>query len=81
MLYGMYQMRDTKSGYLAPTLDINDAVAIRNFDTMIRKTDDVIHFHKEDFILYKFGEYDSETGVCKLFAQKEIICEGCDLGA
>lgn len=79
MVYGLYAMRDIKIGFLSPTVDVNDATAVRNFDTMIRKSSDVLHFHKEDFELYKIGSYDTDSGIVTPLDIRELVFEGKDV--
>ena len=63
MIYGLYAMRDIRTGFLSPALDLSDASAIRNFEHAVAHNDDSLFFsHPEDYSLYKVGEYDSNTG-------------------
>ena len=76
MKFGMYVLRDQKAGFLSPSVDVSDASAVRNFDTAVRKSNDIMHFHKEDFDLFKIGEYDSDSGIVKAFDAPEFIING-----
>lgn len=78
MLYGVYVVRDIKSTFMTPTVDINDNVAVRNFAHAIQTSGTVISSHKEDFELYKVGIYDNETGFIDKFDVRELIAEGKD---
>lgn len=62
MIFGVYVVRDLKTGFMTPTFDINDQAAIRNFKYAVGKTDSLMHVCKSDFDLFKIGDYDSETG-------------------
>lgn len=63
MIYGLYAMRDIRTGFLSPVLDMSDASAIRNFEHAVEHNDDSLFFsHPEDYSLFKVGEYDSNTG-------------------
>ena len=75
MKYGIYVLRDIKTGYLGLTLDQNDAAAMRNFEHAMSKTDSLMNSHPEDFSLYCLGVYDSETGDIKAI-DKRLIMEG-----
>lgn len=61
MKYGVYCIRDLKSGWLSPTVDINDQVAIRNFAYAIQHNDMFSDFCN-DYSLYQIGVFDTETG-------------------
>lgn len=78
MIYGVYVVRDIKSTFLTPGFNVNDQVAIRSFAHAIQSSNDVISTHKEDFELYKVGEYDNETGFVKTFDIRELLAEGKD---
>lgn len=62
MIYGIYALRDDKTGWLTPHVDVNDGSAIRNFKQAISNKDSTMNFAPGDFGLYKLGEYDSEKG-------------------
>lgn len=61
MKYGVYCIRDLKSGWLSPTVDINDQVAIRNFVYAVQHNELFSDF-ANDYSLYKIGDFDTETG-------------------
>lgn len=64
MVFGIYSIRDMKSGFLAPTCEVNDAVARRNFEHAVLNSEQSLFFsHPEDYALYKIGEMDAEHGV------------------
>lgn len=75
MKYGIYVLRDIKTGYLGLTLDQNDAAAMRNFEHAMSKPESLMNSHPEDFSLYCLGVYDSETGDIKA-TDKRLIMEG-----
>ena len=75
MKYGIYVLRDIKTGYLGITLDQNDASAMRNFEHAMSKPDSLMNSHPEDISLYCLGMYDSEKG--EVFGlDKRLIMEG-----
>lgn len=64
MIFGIYSIRDMKSGFLAPTCEVNDAVAQRNFEHAVLNSEQSLFFsHPEDYALFKIGEMDAEHGV------------------
>lgn len=75
MRYGIYVLRDIKTGYLGLTLDQNDASAMRNFQHAMAKPDSLMNSHPEDFSLFCLGVYDSDDGFIKV-TEKRLIMEG-----
>lgn len=78
MKLGVYVVRDVKSTFMTPTFDVNDNTAIRNFAHAVQTSGTVISSHKQDFELYKVGEYDNETGFVEKLDVRELLCEGSD---
>ena len=62
MIYGVYSIKDLKSGYLPPTYDINDLCAKRNFEHACLNTDSLFFSHPSDYQLFKVGTFDTDTG-------------------
>lgn len=60
--YGMYAVRDVKTGFMAPTLDMNDEAAIRNFEHACMRADSLFFTHAADYSLYRIGTYFPEIG-------------------
>ena len=63
MKYGMYCVKDLKTGYIPPTFDYNDESAIRNFEHACSKTESLFFTHPADYQLWCVGYFDSDTGV------------------
>lgn len=57
----LYCIRDVKVGFMAPTPDMSDQSAIRNFSYAING-DGIMNYSPKDFDLYKVGEFDTDTG-------------------
>lgn len=62
MKYGLYSMRDAKTGFMTPAMDVNDAAAIRNFYHTIQNSEGILFTFAQDFSFYHIADYDSETG-------------------
>lgn len=62
MKFFVYAIRDVHTGFLTPTFEVNDNVAMRNFNHAVNNSDSVLFTSMKDFDLYRIGEYDSETG-------------------
>lgn len=59
----LYAIRDSKTGYFAPSAEVNDFVAVRNFEHAVTNGDSLLFSHSDDFDLFKIGEYDSDSGI------------------
>ena len=62
MKFGVYAVRDVKSGFQTPTCQVNDAVASRGFASAVMNSDSVLFTHAQDFALYRIGEFDADKG-------------------
>lgn len=62
MTYGVYSIRDVKTGFMSLTLDVNDLAAQRNFSHAVLNATDLMQSHPQDFSLYHLADYDSDTG-------------------
>lgn len=62
MTYGVYAMRDTKTGFLSPTLEANDEAACRNFVHAVWNSDGILHSFCSDFDLFRLGQFDTDSG-------------------
>ena len=66
MLKNIYVIRDYKVGYTNLVLDLNDAVAVRGFKSVL--TPDSLQYNNpKDFALFKVGTFDTETGIIEPF--------------
>lgn len=62
MIYGVYSIKDVKTGYLPPTYDVNDLSAMRNFEHACQNTDSLFFTHSKDYSLYKIAMFDTDNG-------------------
>lgn len=62
MIYGIYSIRDVKTGFMTPTIEQSDEAAARNFQHAIWNTDGILHSFAADFSLYHLGTFDASTG-------------------
>lgn len=63
MICNIYAIRDVKAGFLSPTFESADAIAIRNFSHAVINSSDVLKTFAGDFSLYRLGTYDTDSGV------------------
>lgn len=64
MKLGMYAIKDAKTGFMTPTVDQNDAAALRNFEHAVNHPDSLMHSHPNDFTLCRVGSFDTDSGFC-----------------
>lgn len=62
MIYGVYSIKDLKTGFLPPTYDVNDLSASRNFEHACVNPDSLFYTHGSDYQLWKIGEFNTEDG-------------------
>lgn len=62
MDFGIYSVRDSKTGFMAPTVDPNDDAAARNFFHAVSVSEGILFTYASDFDLYKLGVFDSDSG-------------------
>lgn len=62
MKFGVYSMRDQLTGFIQPTFEVSDQVALRNFSYAINKQDTLLYASAKHFDLYRIGTFDTDTG-------------------
>ncbi len=79
MKYGIYSIFDSAAGvFTAPTIDISDASAIRNFQQAIANSGSIMNFKPDDFSLYQLGTFDVETGKIDAWSVPSRLIVGSD---
>lgn len=63
MKFGVYSVRDIKSGFSQLTLELSDEVAVRNFGHAVRMSDGILNSCASDFSLYHVADFDSDKGM------------------
>lgn len=76
MLYGVYSIRDVKTGFMTPTLESTDAAAARHFTHAVVNSPDILSSFAQDFSLYKIGEFESDTAALTPVQPPLLIIEG-----
>lgn len=74
MLYEIFAIKDTKVGFMNPTVEANQNVAIRNFSYAMNVKDSLFTFRPSDFEFYKLGTFDTDIG--SVTPCIEFICTG-----
>lgn len=79
MKYSLYCVRDNKTSFMTPTIDQNDACAMRNFTYAVQHTEGVLSASRQDFDLYKLGSFDSDSGRIIPLTVPELIMSGASV--
>ena len=79
MTFNVYAIRDIHTGFLSPTFEINDAVAMRNFSHAVQQSESVLFTHASDYSLFRVGTFDADTGRLEPEQLPALICEGKDV--
>lgn len=75
MIFNVYSMRDEFTGFIQPTFEMSDNVAIRNFSFAINRKDTLMYANPKHFDLYRIGSFDTETGNLSKI-EPELVCTG-----
>lgn len=62
MTYGLYAIRDIKTGFMTPVMEANDEAAQRNFYHSVQNSEGILFTFAQDFTLYRLAEFNAETG-------------------
>ena len=73
MIFGMYAIKDAKTGFMTPTVDQNDASALRNFEHAVNQSDSLLNSHPNDFSLYKLASFDTVNGIYEVLPVPNIV--------
>ena len=72
MVYPIYSINDALVGFQTPTIQNNDAVAMRNFKEAFSDVGT-----PADFSLFKIGAFDTDTGEI-IPEVPQVICRATD---
>lgn len=79
MILGVYSIRDRFTGFLQPTFEQNDQVALRNFQHAILQGGSLLSSHSQDYDLCKIGQFNSETGLIVAHEPYEVLVNGMSI--
>lgn len=74
MHFGVYAIRDVKSGFMTPTVEVNNEVAIRNFAYAVLHNEMFDSF-ASDYSFYRIGDFDTDTGTLKPYTPPVFLLE------
>lgn len=67
MIKGVYAIRDALTGYLSPTCDDTDQVAVRNFEHAVLNSGSLLLSHPQHYTLYRIAWFDTINGQFSVF--------------
>lgn len=79
MKLGMYAIKDAKTGFMTPTVDANDASALRNFEHAIYQHDSLLNSHPNDFTLCKLASFDTDLGICDVLPVPLVVADASEV--
>lgn len=59
----IFAIKDELVGFMNPTFEQTEQVALRNFSFAINKADSLLYTNAKDYSLWLLGEYDTEKGI------------------
>lgn len=74
----LYAVKDVKSGFSDPCVQVNDAVAARSFERQIPKMSESLGIPVSDFQLWRVGQFDMDSGLLRP-ENPELILDGATL--
>ena len=63
MKFGMYSIKDAKTGFMTPVVEQNDAAALRNFAHAVNQHESIMYDSPNDFSLFKVSDFDTDVGI------------------
>lgn len=79
MKFGMYSIKDAKTGFMTPTVDQNDASALRNFEYAVNQPDFLLNSHPNDFALCRLASFDTDSGVCDVLPVPFVVADASEV--
>lgn len=83
MMFNVYSIRDSLSGFMTPTIEQNDAIAMRNFSMALDKVNSdrsIMAFRPSDFSLCCIATFDSISGIVNSVSPIRLVCNGSSIG-
>lgn len=78
MIKGVYAVKDVKTSFWPPHVQVNDVAARREFENLVNSShNEFMQQNYADCELWKLGEYDDQTGA--IVSDPVFICSGVDV--
>lgn len=81
MIYGLYSIRDVKTGFMTPVMEANDASAQRNFYHTVQNSEGILFTFAQDFTLYRVADFDAESGQVTPLVPIVLVADGAAAAA
>lgn len=76
----MTSVYDSKAeSFMAPSTVVAIGVASRDFTDAFTSPDSKMASHKDDFLLYHIGDFDTSTGFIEAVVPPRLVLKGADL--
>lgn len=79
MKFGMYAIKDSKTGFMTPTVEQNDSAALRNFEHAVNQSDSLLNSHPNDFSLCKLASFDTDKGICEVLPVPYVVADASEV--
>ena len=66
MKFGLYCIKDAKTGFMTPVVEQNDAAALRNFSHAVNQPESLMHDCPNDFSFFKLADFDTDAGILSI---------------
>ena len=74
----LYAIKDVKSGFSDPCVQVNDAVAARSFERQVPRLSRDLGIPLSDFQLWRVGQFDLDSGLLRP-ETPELLLDGASL--
>lgn len=74
----LYAIKDVKSGFSDPCVQVNDAVASRSFERQVPRLSQDLGIFILDFQLWRVGQFDMDSGIIRP-ETPELLLDGASL--
>ena len=74
----LYAIKDVKSGFCDPCVQVNDAVAARSFERQVPRLSLDLGIPLSDFQLWRVGQFDMDSGLLRS-ETPELLLDGASL--
>lgn len=74
----LYAIKDVKSGFSDPCVQVNDAVAARSFERQVPRISHDLGIPFSDFQLWRVGQFDMDSGLLRS-ETPELLLDGASL--
>lgn len=77
MNYGIFAIKDVKVGFMQPFIQVNEAVAVREFSNIVNRGESLVSQNYSDMELWCLGSYDQDTG--SIESDVRYVVKGTDV--